>query len=264
MRIRALLLAAATAAATAATLVLPAGPATAATPLTAAITCDSATETISTRLSGGLVPNFSYKLKFEAFQGSYVTTAKAMGVIPAKGSSITVPVTTGPDGNVSVAGYTRAWPAPNYLFYTETVRVHVMRASDGVEVMYRDATCVHDLRTTFRLDCDREAHAITAATEAVNYPADELLRVEHKTRTTYQYTPDSIRWTTELPTSSTTVRVPESGTWSDSRSTTINSDFYYYARQTTLVIKDYFSGLVVGGGSASCVYADQSSPGAAA
>jgi hypothetical protein len=68
--------------------------------------------TIRTSRSG-CAPNFSFKVKFEAFQGTYVTTSKAMGMIPAKGSSVTVPVTTGSDGNLSVAGYTRAWPAPN-------------------------------------------------------------------------------------------------------------------------------------------------------
>jgi hypothetical protein len=259
MRTRALLPTLVTGAVAAALLLLPVEPATAATPPAASITCDSATDTISTRLSGALAPNYSYQLKFEVYQGSYVTTAQAMGTIPAKGTSVTVPVTTGSDGLVSVAGYTRGWPAQSYLFYTETVRVHVLRASDGVQVESHDATCAYDLRTRLTVACDRQAHTVTATTDARSYPGGEHLVIAYRSVTTSQSTPDSLRFTSQVLGPADfyhTAQVPASGTWSDAGYTiTFTTDPYYYERSTTIVVTDQ-SGLVVGSGAAGCVYAD--------
>lgn len=86
MRIPAVLLALAVAAVT---FLLPAGAAHAYTPLKASITCDTATDTISTRLSGNSGrSNFAYKMKFQVWQGSYVNTAGTKGSNPAYGTSL--------------------------------------------------------------------------------------------------------------------------------------------------------------------------------
>jgi hypothetical protein len=238
---------------------LGAGTAAAATPLTASITCDSATNTISTRLTGTLAPNFSYTMKFTVWSGSQVTTAGTISGLPAWNTSVSVPVTTGSNPDVDVAGYTRSWPAANYVFYTETVRVSVLNSSGG-EITWRQGTCVRDLRTTVDLTCDQEAHTITATATGAGF-ARRPTRAEYAYGYTYQPTADSLAFT--LQPSSTpdvvhSVPVSESGTWSDVGFVHQEGDDepYFLSENVVVWVRDVWSNLPVGQGTASCVYAD--------
>jgi hypothetical protein len=264
MRIRSVLLALTVATGTLSVGVgsLGAGTASAATPLTASITCDSATDTISTRLTGTLVSNFSYVMKFQVLNGSQVTTDGAINSIAAKGSSVSVPVTTGTNPDVDVAGYTRSWPAEDYAFYTETVRVFVLNSSGG-QITYRDATCVRDMRTTVNLICDQEAHTITATAAGVGFPTQRPVRAAYTWTSTQQSTaggPTFTRQSLGTPDVVHSVTVPESGAWSDvGYVQQITSDPYYLSEKVVVWVRDVFSNLPVGQGTASCVYADHRS-----
>jgi hypothetical protein len=259
MRIRSLLPALTAAAATLSGVgSLGTGTAAAATPLTATITCDSATNTISTRLTGTLVPNFSYTMKFTVWSGSQVTTAGTIGGLPALGTSVSVPVTTRSNPDVDVAGYTRSWPAANYVFYTETVRVSVLNSSGG-EITWRQGTCIHDLRTKVRLTCDQEAHTITATAEGANF-ARRPTRAEYTFTATSQATADSPAFTRQpssTPDVVHSVPVSESGAWSDAGYVhQVSGDPYFLREGVVVWVRDVWSNLPVGQGTASCVYAD--------
>src|SRR5262245_59898788 len=109
-----------------------AGPAAAGTPLKPAIACDAARRTIPTSVSGGtLMPNQAVRVAFRVKSGSYVTTAGSQGVIPQTGSTTTVPAVTAADGSVRATGYSRAWAASSYVFYTETVEVTITNTTGG-------------------------------------------------------------------------------------------------------------------------------------
>jgi hypothetical protein len=118
------------------------------------------------------------------------------------------------------------------------------------------------------LNCDRTTHTITETTTGVNYQPNQLLRVEYRKISTYQATADSIRFTGPLggsqPDFTHSATASASGTWSDTGwASTISPDPYYLDEQVTVVVRDLSTNLVVGGGSAYCLYIDQGHPGSA-
>ncbi|TYK44061.1 hypothetical protein [Actinomadura decatromicini] len=239
--------------------VLSTGTANAA-PLKASITCDSASNRISTRLTGALVPNFTYTVKFTVWTGSRVTTGGAISSLPELGSSVSVPMTTGSDPNVDVAGYTRSWNAADYAYYGETVRVTVLNPNGGT-VAERDASCSQDKRVTVQLRCAPEAHTVTATTAGVNFLGNRSVWTEYVYSTTSQSSADGLRFTRHnisgRPDVTHSVTVPESGQWSDTGYVhELSGDPYYYDETVTVIVRDRLSNLVVGQGTAYCVYAD--------
>jgi hypothetical protein len=264
MRIRALPLVLAV---TVAAFLSPARAAYATTALKASITCDSTTNTISTSVSGGqnlFTPNMPVNVRFLVYYGSYVS-ATTESLISAKGSSITVPTTTAADGSVSVAGYTRSWQASDYVFYTETVRVTVLSTA-GAELGSSQATCTRDLRTTVTLDCDQEAHTITARSAGVGFTQMAVpgtVRVEYEYSSTQQAAPGYPTFTRVLmgtPDVVHSVATTETGAWSDLGYVhNITTDPYYRDETVVVVVKDPSNSLVIGRGSAFCVYADHRS-----
>jgi hypothetical protein len=250
-----------------AVLLSPARAAYALTPLKASIVCDSTTNTISTSVSGGagyFTPNMPVNVRFLVYSGTYVTET-AEGIVSAVGSSITVPTTTAADGSVSIAGYTRSWQASDYVFYTETVKVSVLNTS-GAELGSSQATCTRDLRTTVTLDCDPEAHTITARSAGVGFTQMDWagsVRVEYLYSTTNQPAPGYPTFTSSLALYPNGVHYPtttETGSWSDlGYVQTITTDPYYYSETVVVVVRDRANSYIIGSGSASCVYADHRS-----
>jgi hypothetical protein len=246
-------------------LLAPAGVADAATgKVQAVVTCDPTTNTITASVSSGagwFAPNSPVTVEFQVYAGSYVTTAGTSGMIPT-GSRTTVAATTAADGSLSVTGYTRSWQAANYLFYTETARVTV-RNGAGQWMYERDGTCTHDLRTTVTLDCDREAHTITARAAGVNYRANGTVRVSYLYSTTSQASAGSPRFTSSYApypyATPHTVTASAAGTWSDVGYVIKypTGDPYYLDQRLQVEVRDGSTGWVVGRGSAYCLYADQ-------
>jgi hypothetical protein len=237
-----------------------AGPAAAGTPLKPAIACDAATNTISTSVSGGtLMPNQAVRVAFRVQYGSYVTTSGSQGVIPQSGSTTTVPAVTAADGSVRATGYSRAWPASSYVFYTETVYVSITNPA-GVLLVAGSATCTRDLRTTVTLACDQQAHTITARTSGIGYTQPSRVRIEYAYTSTSQATADSPRFTRQnlQPPDFVHYAMPSGGTWSDIGYVhTIAGDPYYLAETVLVTVRGDWS-IVIGRGETSCVYADQS------
>lgn len=264
MRIRALPLILAV---TVVALLSPARAAYAATALKASITCDSTTNTISTSVSGGqgrFTPNMPVNVRFLAYYGSYAT-ATTESLISAMGSSITVPTTTTADGSVSVAGYTRSWQASDFVFYTETVRVTVLSTA-GAELGSSEATCTRDPRTTVTLDCDQEAHTITARSAGVGFTQMAVpgsVRVEYEYSWTQQAAPGYPTFKKALtgtPDAVHRVATTEAGAWSDLGYVhNITTDPYYRDETVVVVVKDPNNGFIIGRGSAFCVYANHRS-----
>lgn len=256
MRVRSVLLALATATGM---LYAGAGTASASTPPTASITCDSTTNTISTHFSGTLAANTSYIIKFTASKGSQVTTAGAISSLPALNSSLSVPVTTGASPDVSVAGYTRDWQAADFVFYTETVQVTV-QVPGGGETPVSNATCTRDQRVTVNLACDHDAQTITATSAGTGFPTQRPLRAEYSFGSTFQATSDSLTFTRQItspPDNINAVTVPESGAWSDVGYVhSIDTEPFFLSEKVIAVVRDVLTNLVVGQGTASCVYAD--------
>ncbi|RFS86969.1 hypothetical protein D0T12_01535 [Actinomadura spongiicola] len=240
--------------------VLSTGTANAAS-LTASITCDSATNRISTRLTGPFISNRSFVVRFTVLTGSRVTTGGAIGPLPESGSSVSVPMTTGSDPNVDVAGYTRSWNASDYAFYSETVRVSLL-TPEGVQYTYRDASCSRDERTTVQLRCDPEARTITATTTGVNFAQNRPTQTEYRWLTTHQAEKNSPRFSgpygDDRPFVTRRVTVSESGSWSDTGYVhNISEDPYYYDQTVTFKVRDVWSNLLVGQGTAYCLYANK-------
>jgi hypothetical protein len=231
------------------------------TPLKATITCDRATNTISTALSNGVgnfQPNIRVNVEFLVRTGSYVSST-THGPI-ATGGRTTVAATTGLDGSLNATGYTRTAPLNTYLFYTETVRVSVLTLTGGI-ITTRDATCTNDLRTTVSLECDTEAHTITARASGVNYDQHPRIEVWYTWTETSQAVPEYPGFTRHntsppdfrhyLPTTG--------GAWSDvGYVMPVGFDPYYLSQTVDVLVWTYYgiSSIVVGGGTATCVYAD--------
>ncbi|RKS79279.1 hypothetical protein BZB76_0733 [Actinomadura pelletieri DSM 43383] len=241
--------------------VLSTGTANAAS-LQASITCDSATNQISTRLTGPFISNRSFIVRFTVLTGGRVTTGGTVSALPEVGRSFSVPITTGSDPNVDVAGYTRSWNASDYAYYSETVRVTLLTPEGAQYSAYRDATCTRDERTTVQLHCDPEAHTITATTTGVNFAQNRPTQTEYRWITTHQATKDSPRFSgphgDDRPFVTRRVTVSESGSWSDTGYVhNISSDPYYYDQKLTFKVRDVWTNVVVGQGTAYCLYVDK-------
>ncbi|MFI0371742.1 hypothetical protein ACH35V_28075 [Actinomadura sp. 1N219] len=224
----------------------------------AEITCDASTGKISTRLTGTWVPGFAYQAEFRLLTGSFVRTDGSLGWVP-QFPAVTGTGTGASNGALNIDGYTRDWNASDYLFYTETVQV-IVRNSAGAQVSERKATCNRDARTTYTLTCDPATHTISATVSATRYRSNSRVYVEYNRITTYQYTPDSTRWTSwpssQKPDISHSALTDADGNWSDlGYSYTFKSEPYYY-EQTVEVIVKLSDGTIVGRGSDHCVYAD--------
>ncbi|TMQ95329.1 hypothetical protein ETD83_22420 [Actinomadura soli] len=224
----------------------------------AEITCDASTGKISTRLTGTWVPGFAYQAEFRLLTSSFVRTDGSLGWVP-QFPAVTGTGTGASDGTLNIEGYTRDWNASDYLFYTETVRV-IVRNSAGAQVTERDATCDRDVRTTYTLTCDPATHTVSATVTGTRYRPNSGVRVEYNRITTYQTTPDSIRWTswpsTQRPDISHSAPTDGDGRWSDlGYSNTFKSEPYYYEQTVEVTVK-LSDGTIVGRGSDHCVYAD--------
>lgn len=244
---------------------LPPSAGYAATSPTARITCDRATDTISTHMSGGagwLLPNRAVTVQFLVLSGSFVTPT-TFAPIPAGGGT-TVSTTTGPDGSIDIAGYTRTAPLHTYMFYTETVRATVRDAA-GTVLIWNEATCSHDERTTVTLTCDRSARTITAAAGGTSYQLHRSVSVWYTWTRTSRPTatePGFTRRNLNPPDVNNRV-LPTAGSWSDVGYVhSISTDPYYLDESVDVVVWATYVGevvvtqVVVGRGKASCVYAN--------
>ncbi len=241
-------------------MVSSAGPADAGTPFKPAIACNAATNTISTSVSGGmLMPNQPVRVAFRVQYGSYVTTTGSQGVISQTGSTMTVPAVTAADGSVRATGYSRAWQASSYAFYTETVYVSITNTTGG-QLVAGSATCSRDLRTTVTLTCDQQAHTITARTSGIGYTQPSRVRIDYTYTLTSQATPSTprfIRYNAQPP-DVVHYATTSGGAWSDLGYVhTITGDRYYLAETVMVTVRGDW-GIIIGRGETSCVYADQS------
>lgn len=196
MRLRAL---AVTLALTAGAAGLAAGTAQAAvyTPFTPTLTCDAAAGTVTARATGGgLVASRMVLVEFRVRTGTSVAAgATTPRPLPEVGTVVTVPTRTNAAGEVAVTGYTRPWTAAAYDFYTEVVRVRVLR-TDGSELLWSDAKCTRDVRAGGTLICDPDPGSITAAAAATRgFVPGSRVRLEYRMlRAVTQRTPDEPRW----------------------------------------------------------------------
>ncbi|GAA1585499.1 hypothetical protein GCM10009789_43900 [Kribbella sancticallisti] len=237
--------------------VLTTGPAAAAGPLIASIDCEASINRISTKATGGrFKPGYAFSVDFLVKQGSYVTST-AQGTIPARGSRTTVAAVSGADGTISVNGYSRAWSASDYEFYTETVRVEV-RDSSGI-VASVEASCARDLRTTTLLSCNPETGEITATASGTGFSRNASLNLAYRYNRTWKYVGDPGYWSgphSSTPAVTHTVR-PVDGAWSDTGYVhSVPANLEYLSETVTLTVYDANTSLVVGSGQATCVYVD--------
>lgn len=238
--------------------VLTTGPAAAAAgPLIASIDCDASINQISTKVTGGRFrPGYAFSVDFVVKQGSYVTSS-AQGTIPARGSRTVVAAVSRADGTIFVNGYSRAWSASDYLFYTETVRVEV-RDSVGI-VASAEASCTRDLRTTTLLNCNPETGEISATATGTGFSRNTSLNLAYRYNRTWKYVGDPSYWNgphASTPPVTHSVR-PVDGAWSDTGYVhSVPANLEYLSETVTLTVYDANTSLVVGSGQATCVYVD--------
>ncbi|MFB6721087.1 hypothetical protein ACFCV3_13040 [Kribbella sp. NPDC056345] len=147
------------------------------------ITCDPATNTIRTGVTGvgGVAANWPVKVDFKVESG-YSATATASARIPAFGTTTTVAGKSDANGNLTLAGYQRSFPISSNLFYTEKV-VATVKNLNGDFLAERSASCAYDTRTTVTLTCDQDANTVTAAVAGTQYnepqPSGTELKYEY-------------------------------------------------------------------------------------
>ncbi|GAA1585327.1 hypothetical protein GCM10009789_43720 [Kribbella sancticallisti] len=238
--------------------VLTTGPAAAAAgPLIASIDCDASINRISTKATGGRFRSgYAFSVDFVVKQGSYVTSS-AQGTIPARGSRTTVAAVSGADGTISVDGYSRAWSASDYDFYTETVRVEV-RDSSGI-VASAEGSCARDLRTTTLINCNPVTGEISTTASGTGFSRNASLNLAYSYNRTWKYVGSPGYWSgphSSTPPVTHTVR-PVDGAWSDTGYVhSVPSNLEYLSETVTLTVYDANTSLVVGSGQATCVYVD--------
>jgi hypothetical protein len=263
VRLRAILLALATAGA--ATLV-SAAPASAVVRPSVVVACDEAAGTVTARMTGGsgyFWPNLPVTVELSYLRGSYVR-AGLVGA-PAQQAPVRVNTTTGPDGSFAVGGYARSWPdAASYAFYTETVRATVTNRNTGQVVFTSDGTCTVERRTTVTLACDPATNTISARASGVRYLERETAQDPPVARVTVTYDVTATRqpnrndpgFRSTYTAATHTVPVVD-GAWSDTGYTRSLAEGFYYARDDLRVTVTMGRlSWVVGHGEASCEYRD--------
>jgi len=260
MRIRTWLLAGALTAAAVAT---PTATAQAAAPqpFRAVVTCDATTNTFTVGTVGGspFLPNQPIKVEFQTLRGSYVTAAGTEDGIYS-GSTTTIPATAGPDGNLTMTGIRRAWPAANYVFYTEVVKVTARNAQNQV-LNSSEGSCFYDLRTTVTITCDPVARTITASAAGARYLGQRPLTIEYKRTTVRQATKNSGQWIGtghHAATHQTTTTA--AGDWSDIGYSHPFGDNYHLSDEVDVSVSarvvtgGWSRHVVIGRGTAKCEY----------
>lgn len=235
----------------------PAGAAHADETLKATITCDSASDTISTSLTGGahLLPaNKTVSVEFIS-DGSF---AKA-DTSDYAGHLLRVRTTTGPDGSISVNGFSDSWPAADFLFYAENLLVSVIDLStNGIYAQARDS-CLRDLRTTATPPCDEVNHTLTAAVSGTGFTeqANQQILVQYWSETEIQMTPNSGRFHT-VPAqllASHQVTVSATGELNDvGYVRNFDPEPYYWSETIETRVYTSAFGSMIGNASISCEY----------
>lgn len=251
-------------------LLVPATAATAATKLTATITCDATTGAITTRTSGTLLASGSTPtpvlIEFQRRSGVRVT-ATASTSLPPLAQPFRVTTTATSAGDVAATGYTGTFTPATSLYYRETLLVTFKNTSSGATYATREATCTHDQRTTVALTCDPVARTVTAtvtgrdgqagAADGAGRPA----YVAYHVATITQGSKDSPRFRGEALTPwdfQHRLSQAADGTWSDTGFVhAITRDSYYYAEEVTVGVFDS-AGTIVGSGFARCTLLDGS------
>ena len=242
---------------------LPAGPALAAGPaLVVSLTCDAAANTVTAQAGGNNAAGAPLSVLFQVVGGSYAT-AGTDGLNPAIGQQATVSATADAAGAWSATGYTRPWPAANYLFYAEKVRVTVRNLATGVQSSPIDGSCYRDVRTTVNNACDVDTHAIDVNVSAVQYPGPAVSVRYYRTKSYWQ--PNAVdpwfvgNYPQDPPIVARSVRPNADGTWSDPGYSRAGGAAYYAALE--FVVEVWKTGAaptyLIGRGQVLCVYADQ-------
>jgi hypothetical protein len=253
----------------AATAVATGAPARAAVPsFQAVVTCDRATDTVTTGTTGGraIVPGTPVRVDFR-FRSGTAVRSRVIEPVPAV-PPVSANATVAADGTLTTTGYTRAWQSASYEFWTETVDVSVYHRTTGQLITTRQATCTADTRTEVTLECDPVARTVTARARGTGYPERESatyppfgsVYVRWFVVTTWQLTEDGERWTSQVlgPSPDYTHAAPlTGGAWSDlGHQRQLARDYHYYAEKVRVEVVSGHHRRVIGGGTASCVYAD--------
>ncbi|MEU6074902.1 hypothetical protein [Micromonospora sp. NPDC047074] len=235
-------------------------------PLKATLTCDPTTETIrATATGGGYGPNRALRAVFRLVDGSYATEAAA-APIAGLGTQSTVSFTTDATGRYEVTGDEKSWPAEGYLFYSERVRVTIVDPTTGYELVWKNISCTHDVRTTYTAECDPVTHTAVIRADGQHYPAQRTLRVRYfPVRLLSQPVANDPGWETfwpedEPPRRSVQVPVSAEGTWSEPGHTFTDRAGYYAEWDWRIEVWATASNgqqLLVGRGFVTCVTADQ-------
>jgi hypothetical protein len=233
--------------------------------VTAGVTCDGATRTVTARLSGvGFVPNWPVTLKFETTPGgSYVTRAAPATPALITKTSAVVSAVSDASGNLDVVGYVHGFAADDLLYYGEAVTVSYQTPSGGWGSLRSSVPCTFDRRTTLTYDCDQAQHTITARMSGVGFVPGRRPRIGY-TLTSEAWRQPDVGFRTTYPTVNHTVTVGADGTWSDIgyTSTVDEKDLYYLFDQLDAEVTDTYAPnsnftLPVGRASTSCVYLDR-------
>jgi hypothetical protein len=240
-------------------LLVPAGAASAATPLTATIVCDAADGIITTHAAGTvLAPGKPRPVVVQFARLSARNFNATGGTVVAPVTPVKVTTLSTVNGTVDANGYTSVRD-PGSFYYTESVRVTFMDLG-GFVYSTRDATCARDAWTTLSLTCDTATGTVTAATTGHDANVANVYgrpyNVAYQTFTTHQDGPDDPRWTSGslgvVWDVSHRLTAAADGTWADTGYVhTPSASTYYYAEQVNYGVFDS-AGNTVGGGTASC------------
>ncbi|GAA1676985.1 hypothetical protein ACFTSF_21055 [Kribbella sp. NPDC056951] len=223
------------------------------------ITCDPATNTIRTGVTGvgSVAANWPVKVDFKVESG-YSATATTSAKIPAFGTTTTVSGKSDADGNLTVAGYQRSFPISSNLFYTEKVVATVKNLS-GDFLAERSAYCAYDTRTKVTLSCDEEASTITAAVEGAQYnePQPSGLEIKYEYETTAKSRTNEPVFGTARYLRATHRRSAVDGAFSDvgwTDTITYRPPGVYGTRTVWVTVRSPYTGMTLGSGTASCDY----------
>jgi hypothetical protein len=251
------------------TLLVPAQPSSAApagTSLEVSIICDAATNTVRVSASAGTgvwAASWPLTITFQRTGGSYAT-ATGNGQLPWSQDKVTVPVTTSETGTWSATGYTHAWAADDYLFYSENVRVAVVEPTTGREATWRDESCMRDLRTTVSFACDPETNSINVHASGIQFTDASRITVKYYITQTWTrgsandpgFTGGPLGNWPSYPDRSVPITISADGSWSDPGYITTGRDLYYGAYQFRVEVWVY-GAYSIGRGDGLCVYADK-------
>lgn len=229
-------------------------------PFTPTLTCDAAAGKVTAAATGGGVgANRLLVVEFRVVSGSSVPTGTttARG-IPQTGTSTTVPTRTNADGGVSVTGYSRPWTAADHDFYTEVVRVRILRP-DYTELAWGSTSCTRDVRAGGTVTCQPVPGSITAAAAATRgFVPGSRVRVEYRLlQTTTQRAAGEPRWTggpaghPAIPDVTHTVTPDAAGAWADT-AWVHQYDGYYHAQEKVEVLAFGPDNLVVLRSNVTC------------